>query len=170
MLEQGSNINARNAQFRTPLHVAAVKGKLEVIRLLIERGAEVDPCDMWGWVPLHFATRFGYLEVSRVLIDHGANVNARDQDHWTPIHLSAGNGHLGIVKLLLEPGADVHAVWRGQISLAFGYREIGDLFRHGERKGEKGSTRSLCGSNVMSDWHLISTLKDGMVLREAFRM
>jgi hypothetical protein len=41
-----------------------------------------------------------------------------------------------------------------QISQAFGYGEIADLLLgHGEGKGEQGSTKSLLGSNAMSDWH-----------------
>ena len=63
----------------TPLDRAAAKGNVDVVRLLIERGAEVDSRDRWGWTPLHNASRFGHLEVSRVLVDHGANVNARKQ-------------------------------------------------------------------------------------------
>ena len=137
LLEQGIEINGRNASNQTPLDRAASKGNLDVVRFLVKRGAEVDSCDKKGWTPLHQAARFGHLEVSRLLVDHGANVNARMQIHWTPIHLSSSNGHFEVVKLLLEHGADVHALNGDgqtpyQASLTWGHGKIADLLReHG---------------------------------------
>ena len=97
--------------------------------LLIERGAEVDARDKFGWTPLHYASKYGHLEISRVLIDHGADVNTRQRHHVTPMHISVENGRLGVVKLLLERGADIHALDSYgqspyQVSVAYGYREI----------------------------------------------
>jgi ankyrin repeat protein len=94
---------------RTPLDRAACQGHPDVVRLLIERGAEVDSRDERRWTPLHFASRYGQLEVSRVLVDHGADVNARQRYHCIPMPFSAEFGHLRIVKLLLERGADIDA-------------------------------------------------------------
>jgi ankyrin repeat protein len=99
--------------------------------LLVERGAEVDSRDKFGWTPLHVASRYGHLEISRVLVDHGANVNARQENHWTPLYLSARNGHLGIVKVLFERGADVHAL-SGEGETPYqvsGDRDVADFLR-----------------------------------------
>ena len=137
LLEQGADINARNASNETPLEKAAAEGNVDVVRLLIELGAEVDSRDMWERTPLHWSSRDGHLDVSRVLLDHGANANARDEDYWTPMHISGGNGHLEMVKLFLERGADVRAVnvegqTPYQVSLRTGNREIADLlWKHG---------------------------------------
>jgi ankyrin repeat protein len=141
LLEQGMDINARNASGETPLNRAAAKGNVDVVRLLIERGAEVDSRDKWGWTPLHYSSRYGHLEVSRVLLYYGASVNARQRYYWTPMHMSAANGHLEIVKVLLERGADIRAMdHEGQTpyqkSLAYGYGEIADLLL------ERGAGRS----------------------------
>ena len=105
--------------------------------LLIERGAEVDSRDEWGWTTLlHASSRYGHLEVSQVLLDHGENVNSRNQNYWTPMRLLAGNGHLEMVKLLLERGADVPHAMNGegeaaikpyQVPFRSGYREIAGL-------------------------------------------
>jgi len=134
LLEQGVDINARDASNKTPLHRAAAKGNFDVVRLLIEQGAEVDPCDELGRTPLYSASRSGHLEVSRLLLDHGANVNARQWYNWTPVHMSAGYGYLEIVKLLLERGANIHAMNSRretpyQVSLLRGYRGVADLLR-----------------------------------------
>jgi ankyrin repeat protein len=56
LLERGVGINARNASNRTPLVRAAAKGNVDVACLLIERGAEVDSHDKWGWTPLRVAS------------------------------------------------------------------------------------------------------------------
>jgi Ankyrin repeats (3 copies) len=104
------------------------------VRLLVERGAEVDSRDKWGWTPLYGC---GHLEVSRMLIDHGANVNTRQLDGWTPLGVSVIMGQLEIVELLLEHGADVLAPNSAgqtpyQLSLQNGYRGIANLLReHG---------------------------------------
>jgi ankyrin repeat protein len=50
LLEPGVDINDRNAIDETPLDSAAAKGNVEVVQLIIERGAEVDSRDMLGYV------------------------------------------------------------------------------------------------------------------------
>ena len=54
------------------------------MRLLVERGAEVNSRDMWSWTPLHLASRFGHLKVVKLLLEHGAHVHALDGDGQTP--------------------------------------------------------------------------------------
>jgi ankyrin repeat protein len=63
---------------RTPLHAAAWKDFLDVARLLIEKGAEVDARDEDGGTPLHTAAEEGSLDVARLLIEHGANTDGID--------------------------------------------------------------------------------------------
>jgi ankyrin repeat protein len=140
---------------QTPLDRAAFKGKVDVVRLLIERGAEVDSRDKWGWTPLHLASRYGHLEVSRVLIDHGANVNARKHESLDSATSSAYNGHLGIVKLLLERGADVHALnEEGQTPYQESLKrdiERLQIYSGSMAREEQGSRISFYGSNAISD-------------------
>ena len=91
------------------LHTAAEEGNIDIVRLLIERGAEVDSRDDAGHTPLHEASRSGHVEVARALIDYGADINARDRYQWTPIHTSANEGHDELLELFLERGVDIHA-------------------------------------------------------------
>jgi ankyrin repeat protein len=67
---------------RTPLHVAAEAGRLEVARLLIDSGADVMARDEGdNATPLHWAAQNGHLEVVRLLLDRGADPNACDDVH-----------------------------------------------------------------------------------------
>ena len=88
---------------------AARKGDVRKVRELLDRGANVNARDEYGWTPLHLAAYRGYAEVARLLLDRGANVDARDDVGDTPLHWAAHDGHLDVVELLLEHGADVNA-------------------------------------------------------------
>ena len=48
LLDSGSDVNFRDIDGRTALHIAACQGQTDVVELLLQRGAEVDPEDRWG--------------------------------------------------------------------------------------------------------------------------
>lgn len=48
LLDSGTDVNFRDIDDRTALHVSACQGSTAVVKLLLERGAEVDPKDRWG--------------------------------------------------------------------------------------------------------------------------
>jgi ankyrin repeat protein len=70
LLEHGADPNARNLS--TPLHVASSRGQLEVSRLLLSHGANVDEKDEEGRTPLQVALSEGHIEIVKLLSDHGA--------------------------------------------------------------------------------------------------
>jgi uncharacterized protein len=82
---------------------------VEIAKLLIEYGADVNSPDRTGWTPLHIALQYGLIDLVHFFLDHGADVNAKKQDHWTALHLATFNYSLHTVKVLLERGANVHA-------------------------------------------------------------
>ena len=68
---------------RTPLHWAANYGRVEIVRLLCDRGADVEARTTGGWRlgfrPLHYAADFGHISVVIELIEErNAEINARD--------------------------------------------------------------------------------------------
>jgi Ankyrin repeats (3 copies) len=100
------------ARMWTPLHSAAYYGNLEIVKKLIEYGADISAEDLDGCTPLFIASEGRYLKdraVIRLLVEHGADINARTMDGSTPLHEAALCGALDVVRLLLEHGADVEA-------------------------------------------------------------
>uniref|UniRef100_A0A7N0REX4 Protein kinase domain-containing protein n=1 Tax=Kalanchoe fedtschenkoi TaxID=63787 RepID=A0A7N0REX4_KALFE len=72
LLDEGVSVHFRDVDDRTPLHVAACQGYVEVVELLLSRGAVVDPKDRWGSTPLADAIHYKNNEVIKVLEKHGA--------------------------------------------------------------------------------------------------
>ena len=72
----------------TPLILASQYGRLEVMRYLLEQGADRDKVDHVGWTSLHWAASRGHLDIAKLLMVYGADLNARD--HWDqlPIDLA----------------------------------------------------------------------------------
>ncbi len=88
-LNEGADVNKKNEQGQTPLHIAARNGSKNVAEVLIERGGEVDAKDNEGRTPLHLASENGHAPVIDLLITHKAQVNSRDKIGRTPLHHTA---------------------------------------------------------------------------------
>jgi len=97
------DIDAANAVGETALMMAALKGRTEWVRKLIDRGAKVQKP---GWSPVHYAATGPSAEILILLLDRGADVNARAPNRNTPLMLAARYGPEENVKLLLQRGAD----------------------------------------------------------------
>ena len=88
------------------LRVAAEVGKLEEIRSLLDRGANINAVDAGKWTPLHHASVNGHHQCVELLLDRGANINAVDKYNYTPLHYASVNGHHQCIELLIDRGAD----------------------------------------------------------------
>jgi hypothetical protein len=106
----------------TPLHKAARSGHSEIVKLLLDHGADVNAKTDYGYsaingrTPLHESIAFGPYnmrkrEICALLLKHGADVNAQDQNKETPFFESIRTTlvNTGICVLLVEHGADVNA-------------------------------------------------------------
>ena len=108
LLEDSTDVNAADEFGEKPLHIAAVRGYLQVASMLIVQGADVNGGDVRGLTPLHAAAWSGSNEVVALLIDKGADINAGDEDGVTPLHAAALAGRNETVALLIARGADVN--------------------------------------------------------------
>ena len=104
------DINAvGNPHKETSLMVASEMGHVEIVRVLLARGANANTRDHNWWTPLHWASQGGRLEVARLLLDRGADGNTMDKSGRTPLHIASREGRLQNAQLLLEHGASVNA-------------------------------------------------------------
>jgi ankyrin len=86
-----------------------VDNAVEIARLLLEYGADIEARDMAEATPLLIASMQGVGEVAELLIDKGADVGAHDHFERTVLMLSVLGGDLGLMQLLVEKGVDVRA-------------------------------------------------------------
>ncbi|XP_018537553.1 protein phosphatase 1 regulatory subunit 12A isoform X5 [Lates calcarifer] len=75
----------------TALHVAAAKGYIEVLKVLLQCGVDVDSRDIDGWTPLHAATHWGQEEVCTLLADHMCDMAAVNNVGQTPLDVADEN-------------------------------------------------------------------------------
>ncbi|XP_053482193.1 BRCA1-associated RING domain protein 1 isoform X2 [Ictalurus furcatus] len=95
----------RNHKGETPLHLAAIKGDVEMTKALLEQGADPNLKDHAGWTPLHEACNLGHVGVVEVLLQQGALINTPGYENDSPLHDTVRNGHASVAKLLLQHGA-----------------------------------------------------------------
>jgi hypothetical protein len=105
VLDGRPRVDLRNAQGETALMLAALNGRLEVVRQLLERGAEVNH---GGWTPLIYAASRNQVEVARLLVKQGAQVNAQATNGTSALMMAVREGHLQMTLLMLELGADIN--------------------------------------------------------------
>jgi ankyrin repeat protein len=89
---------------QTALQKAVEENHVEVVRVLLENGADPDATVPPLSPPLARAAREGYLEIVQLLITFEADVNIRD-GNWTPLRYSEFGNHEAVTKLLREHGA-----------------------------------------------------------------
>ncbi|NIO49585.1 MAG: serine hydrolase [Candidatus Aminicenantes bacterium] len=109
LLDSGADINARDEQNQTALHLAAGRGHTPVVKLLLERGADVNAKNLLGRTPLLVPVYRGSLDIVRALLNAGADVEARSEYAGQTPLLIVSSSRTKVVEALLEEGADVNA-------------------------------------------------------------
>jgi len=128
-------VNAHDKEGGTLLMHAAYLKNQEIVRLLVERGADVRAADKWGATALHFAAQPDGRSVCELLLAKGASIDAGTRPrylHWsgheTPFDFAAGAGAADVLDLLIERGANPNggsADWKPLCSGArYGLGEI----------------------------------------------
>ncbi|XP_031631593.1 26S proteasome non-ATPase regulatory subunit 10-like [Contarinia nasturtii] len=85
----------------TPLILATLKGSLPIVKLLIERGANVNHQNNNGHTPVKYAGSKNHKDILLHLLDCGADPNARDHIGDTPLHRIASMEHHDCLRMIL---------------------------------------------------------------------
>jgi ankyrin repeat protein len=125
LVKHGADINFRDKQHGfVPLHYAIFGGNVEIVKALLDRGAQVDPAIQSPRLsnryiaPLHLAAYYGDLTICELLVQRGADVNSKmppgtgvwtPNARQTPLHFAVCSGNAKLVGLLIDHGAEVNA-------------------------------------------------------------
>ncbi|XP_035152229.1 ankyrin repeat domain-containing protein 6 isoform X7 [Callithrix jacchus] len=90
---------------RTPLHLAANKGHLPVVQILLKAGCDLDVQDDGDQTALHRATVVGNTEIISALIREGCALDRQDKAGNTALHLACQNSHSQSTRVLLLAGS-----------------------------------------------------------------
>ncbi|XP_059212279.1 ankyrin repeat domain-containing protein 6b isoform X2 [Centropristis striata] len=94
---------------RSPLHLAAYKGHIEVVRILLKAGCDLDIQDDGEQTALQRAAVVGNSDVISALIQEGCALDRQDKDGNTALHEVSWHGFSQSVKVLVKAGANTHA-------------------------------------------------------------
>ncbi|XP_052872451.1 tyrosine-protein kinase Shark [Anopheles cruzii] len=97
------NIDSKNQDGQTAVHLACLHADDKILLKLIERGANINSRDAKGNTPLHYAcAKRNGLEMVRMLVKASANLQARNNENgWVPLHDAAENGNIETIQELL---------------------------------------------------------------------
>ncbi|KAL0275144.1 UNVERIFIED_CONTAM: hypothetical protein PYX00_003100 [Menopon gallinae] len=111
LLEYGAGINTHSNEFKeSALTLACYKGHLDMVRFLLEAGADQEHKTDEMHTALMEASMDGHVEVARLLLDSGAQVNMPQDSFESPLTLAACGGHTELALLLIERGANIEEV------------------------------------------------------------
>jgi ankyrin repeat protein len=138
--------NGANVNNNSALRWAAYNGHLEIVKFLLENGANVHA---WNDSALRSAAENGHLEIVEFLVQNGANVHANNNSalRWAAIY-----GHLEVVKFLLEDVANVHALKDSALRFAA---------EHGHLEVVKYLVQNGANVNAYDDFALLYAAQNG---------
>ena len=105
-INSGTNVNISDKYGMTPLYHAAENGHLEVVILLLEKGADNKfACDAYKWTPLHKAIQNGHTQTAIYIMKYmkyNFDMKVRDHNRDTPLHTALFMENIDIIKFMLN--------------------------------------------------------------------
>jgi ankyrin repeat protein len=98
-----------NAHGNTALHLAAQKGHLQIVRLLLETGVDANALNEDGMSPLHISIVANNVPIAQYLLEHGASSSVTNNTGQNTLHLAVETEDVNMVRMLLEYVTDPDA-------------------------------------------------------------
>jgi ankyrin repeat protein len=141
LIDKGADVNWQGTNGNTPLHWAVYTGGLQLTKLLIDNGADVNAYDKYNGpvvsssingTILQIAINNGKEEVAVYLVGNGASINKKDYYGNTELHLAAFKGYADLTRCLIDHGAEINAVNNFNRTPLYyaakhGYKSVADL-------------------------------------------
>ncbi|NXM71702.1 ANKE1 protein, partial [Serilophus lunatus] len=155
-LERGANPNAKDpATGRTAVMEATREGAVEVVRGLLEKGADPNLFDFERHNAAHIAAKGGYFEILRVLSAYNADLKLIAMNGNTPLHYAAEGGFADCCKYIGQRGCD--PMWRNllhqtprEVAKSYGFKAAAAALRN----VEKAFKNKPPPSEEDTSWHL----------------
>ena len=100
MMQAGMPVDIDDGDGWTALRWAAYNNRTDVVRYLLNNGADVNKQDSWGWTALYEASRMNKTDVMTILLQHGAIKDIKDNQGFTPIDSARLSNNKEAVDLL----------------------------------------------------------------------
>ena len=126
---------------RSPLVTAAQLGNLEIAKLLLGAGAEVEYHGDGEYTPIMAAAEYGHLNMVKYLQEEGASINTNMDGYGTPLVRAAKSGNIKLITYLLDEGVNVNASGLG----------IGTALLMAARKGNNEVVQLLLDRDAKMD-------------------
>ena len=144
LVEKGANVYVTNRKTKkTPLHNAVKNCYEELVKVLVNKGADVNAEDDIRQTPLlilaHFA-KDSFEPIADILLNNGAVIDAQEQYGYTPLHLGIKNKNEAFVRYILKKGADLSIkTWQKNGRTSKTSLQIAELFCSGSllRSGKR---------------------------------
>ena len=110
LVQQGADVNALDDHGDAPLVIAAYKGYVGVLKLLLDSGADVKALDPeMHATALHAAAYAGRADAARLLIQHGIDIDRQGPvNGYTALHDAIWQNNVATAKVIIDAGANLH--------------------------------------------------------------
>jgi ankyrin repeat protein len=146
------------------LQVAARHGNLDVVKLFLKQGVDIDAQELKGQhTAIMRAAAFGKKAVVKYLLNEGANTSLLTKGEWSAFSLATRYGHLEIAKLLFKKGLDIdQRTKKGWTPLMLAVRgEHPDIVKY---LLEQGATKNLTNDGMKTALDLTKKYKNKKVI------
>lgn len=133
------DVNQTLSQGNTVLIEASIRGRHNMIKLLIEFGANINHANAGGWTALHCAIYYSHLKVAEVLLENGADVEMKTNEGLTPTDIARRTN----------------------------FRAMQNLLRHGHRRGHRGTSAPTGVETILMRMGPFSTNNQSMIIAGA---
>ncbi|KAJ7076765.1 ankyrin repeat-containing domain protein [Mycena belliarum] len=162
---EGAVTMSWNIDLKDAFYCASENGRISVVQLLLDHGADVNAKRGRNETVLHATCCKGHKRVAQLLIDHGADLNCSGGKYGTALQAAISEGYQEIAQLLLDRGADVNARGRRFETALHAASYVGNtkviqlLIDHGADVNAKGRDGTALQAASASQYHNVAVIQ-----------